>query len=897
MRTFYFILKSILVVSCNLLTGGYCLAQNYGLGFYSHETHQDKRTTLDLSPGKDFCLSDNSEISFELSFSRNHNVYFGYILRIIANNERNIDIVYNPVEDQFSMVIGDKLCGISFNIPEASLYGKWNKITVRFDQAKSELMVVANGKTYVQKNVQISPPGCYKIVFGASRLESFETTDIPPMNIRNVMISDKGTLKYHWPLNEVEGTAAYDKIKNRMAAVSNPSWQTGLHLNWERNKSFTVNGMASVAYDARQELVYITAADTIYTYSPRTSEWTKSSIRGRINLNQGNRAFVHPHTGALYSYFPGSDTVLKYNTAAASWNGNFKAGEVTGYWHFNKMFSAHDTSLYVFGGYGYLLYKNEVQKYSFNKGSWSKIKYTGDFFTPRYLAGLGASAKGDTAYILGGYGNNSGQQILNPKNLYDMMRFTSRDKRFTKMFELNLSRKDFALANSLVIDELKGLYYGLIFPRNKYSSSLQLIRGSLKNASFEVLKRTIPYAFHDVHSFADLYYCKSTEKFVTVTLLRTENNQTVVNLFTLQGPPYFGTGKLIVRAQSRWWYYGIASAVLLAAGAIMYYSIRKRNTVAALQIRKVKSDRPADLPHVAAPQAQAVLQQHAASAANAGLHEAAASGANAGLHEPAATSANAGFQNESHSSEPQRFKNAILLFGDLQVFDATGNSITRQFTPLIKELFLLILLHSVKLGRGVSSDKLNEMFWFDKTEKSARNNRSVAIVKLKSLLDKLEHCRLSKDSGYWMIEIDYQHFYIDYHSYLHIVNNNHTIDDDGIQHLSGIVQRGNFLSASEYEWLDNFKSEISNDIINTYLKFLQMPEHHNDPEFLIRIASYILNIDPVNEEAMILKCRSFVALGKHSLAKATFENFSKVYKNMYDTVFSKDFHSVLEKTT
>ena len=907
MRAFYFILKSILVVSYIFLSGADCLAQNYGLGFSSHETHQDKRTTLNLSPEKDFCLSDDSEISFEMSFSRNHNVYFGYILRIIANNERNIDIVYNPVKDQFNLVIGDKLCGISFNIPEASLYGKWNKITLSFDQAKSELMVVANGKTYVQKNVQISPPGCYKIVFGASRLESFETTDIPPMNIRNVTISDKGTPKYHWPLNEVEGTVAYDKIKNRMAAVSNPSWQTGLHLNWQRKKTFTVNGMASVAYDARQELVYITAADTIYTYSPRTSDWTKSRISGRINLNQGNRAFVHPLTGALYNYFPGSDTVLKYNAAAASWNGNFKPGEVTGYWHFNKMFSSQDTALYVFGGYGYLLYKNEVQKYSFNQGTWRKIKYTGDFFTPRYLAGLGASAKGDTAYILGGYGNNSGQQILNPRNLYDMMRFTSRDKRFTKMFELNLSRKDFALANSLVIDERKGLYYGLIFPRNKYSSSLQLIRGSLKSASFEVLNSTIPYAFHDVHSFADLYYCKSTEKFVTVTLLRTETNQTVVNLFTLQGPPYFGTGKVILRAQPPWWYYGIVCAVLFAAGAVMYDRFRKRKRAVALQIREAEGESTADLPHVIT-QAQAERQQNAAAGTQSGsqkssaesthsdLHKPSAAGIHSGLQVSAAANALADLQNENRSSEPQKFKNAILLFGDLQVFDAAGNSITRQFTPLIKELFLLILLHSVKLGRGVSSDKLNEMFWFDKTEKSARNNRSVAIVKLKSLLDKLEHCRLSKDSGYWMIEIDYQRFYIDYYSYLHIVNNNHTIDDDAIQQLSGIVQRGNFLSASEYEWLDNFKSEISNDIINTYLKFLQMPEHHNDPESLIRIASYILNIDPVNEEAMILKCRSFVALGKHSLAKATFENFSKVYKNMYDTAFGKDFHSILEKT-
>lgn len=858
MRIFYFIFKSILVFSFTVLIGTEGLAQNYGLGFLSHEAHQDKRTTLNLTSEKELCFSQNFDISFDLSFAEHCEVYFGYILRIIENGKRNYDIVYNTEKNHFNLVIGDNLTGVSFNIPPGNLYGKWNTMQLKFDLKKSELTVVVNGKPYLQRNVQINRNSCYKMVFGANRFEPFETTDVPPMKIRNIRISEKGNLEYQWPLNEATGAIAYDVMKNRKASVSNPSWQTALHLNWEKRKPFQVNGIASVAFDAQKERVYVTASDTIYTYSVQNDTWLKNEVKGKINLNQGNRSFLNPMDGTLYNYFPGCDTVVSYNTGTVSWNGNFKPGEVTGYWHFNKMFSAIDTSLYVFGGYGYLLYKNEVQKYSFNKEKWTKVKYKGDFFTPRYLAGLGSTAKGDTAYILGGYGNASGQQILNPKNLYDMMRFTAKDKTFTKMFELNINRTDVALANSLVIDESKGWYYGLIFPRNKYNSSLQLMRGSLKNASFQILNSAIPYSFHDVHSFADLYYCPDSKKFIAVTLLRNDNNKTIVNIFSLLGPPYFGPDKIPANSKGNWWYYALAIAALIGISAFVWRKKRNRMLPAAGHF-KVK---------------EAVAPYHIAPE----LNEMELAG-----------------QNEIKSGTPQCFKNTILLFGDLQVFDTSGTSITKLFTPLIKELFLLILLHSVKLGRGVSSDKLNEMFWFDKTEKSARNNRSVAIVKLKSLLDKLDYCKLSKDSGYWMIEIDYQHFYIDYHSYLNIVNHKKRIDDDEIQHLSSIVQRGSFLSTSEYEWLDIFKSEISNDIINTYQHFLQMPEHHNDPEFLIKIASYILNIDPVNEEAMILKCQSFVALGKHTLAKSTFENFLKAYKNMYDIGFDKDFHSILEK--
>jgi two-component SAPR family response regulator len=861
MRKFYFLLKSILVFSFAIIFNYHCLGQNYGLGFSSHEVHQDKRTTLNITSENELCFSENFDISFELSFVENRDVYFGYIVRIIDNKGRNYDLVYNTAKDHFNLIVGDSLSGVSFNIPRVKLYRNWNKFTLKFDMLKCQVKVLANGQEYVQNKISIKKNSCYKIVFGANRFEPFETTDIPPMKVRNVRIFEKDKLQYDWPLHEVGGDIAYDLVKNRKAAVSNPSWQTALHSKWDKQKPLIAKGIASVAFDAKEELIYITASDTIYKYSVRNSRWEKNAYSSHVNLNEGNRSFFNPLNGELYNYFLGRETAGSYNFKNGRTEGEYLPGDVTGYWHCNKMFSKVDTSLYVFGGYGYLLYRNKVRKYSFNTHKWSDLKNKGDFFTPRYLAGLGSTSKGDTAYILGGYGNASGQQILNPKNLYDMMRYTVKDQTFKKMFDLKINREDFALANSLVLDENKGLYYGLIFPRHKYNSSLQLVRGSLKKPTFQLLGSIIPYSFHDVHSFADLYYCQKSKKFVAVTLLRTDNGKTVVNIFTLLGPPYFGSDKALPEKTNNTWYYLLAAGCMVAGVFLWYFKRKEKNGVVPQVTYNTLPQEAAHHHHDLAELSEMEL---------------------------------AG-QNETKSNASPSFKNAILLFGDLQVFDAAGTSITKLFTPLIKELFLLILLHSVKLGRGVSSDKLNEMFWFDKSEKSARNNRSVAIVKLKSLLDKLDHCKLSKDSGYWMLEIDYNHFYVDYHSYLNIIDNRKRIDDGKIQHLSSIVQRGNFLSTSEYEWLDNFKSEIFNDIINTYLHFLQMPEHHKDPEFLIKIASYILNIDPVNEDAMILKCRSFVALGKHSLAKNAFENFVKAYKNMYDNSFDKDFHSILEK--
>ncbi|WP_162276929.1 galactose oxidase [Mucilaginibacter pedocola] len=837
-------------------------AQNYGLGFFSHEVQQDKRTSIDLSPGRDLCLSDNFSLSFELSFEPGRAVYFGYVVRIIENGRRNYDLVYNTAKDQFNIIAGDSLCGINFTISRTKLYNQWNKIVISFN-GENGVSVSNDGKKYTQRTLHPGKNSCYKILFGANQSEQFSTTDIPPMKIRNIEIFKKGVPEYHWPLEEVEGTTALDILKGAKAVAKNPSWKTALHAKWQKGSPVTVNGMASVCFDRERELLYLVAEDTLYTYAANDVIWKKAVTKNKINLNQGSRSVFNPVDGRLYSYFQGKDTaaVVKFDEVAGRWKGNFEPGDVTGYWHANSMFSAADTSLYLFGGYGYLRYKNSINRYHFNTGKWSSIKAKGDFFTPRYLAGAGATPLGDTAYILGGYGNSSGQQIINPGNLYDMMRFTVRDRTFKKLYELKINREDFALANSLIIDGQN--YYGLIYPRHKYNSSLQLISGSLKSPSFQALGSQIPFLFHDVHSFADLYYCKKSKKFVAVTLLRTEDNRTIVNVFTLLGPPYVAPVQKVAEHKLNSWYYLAAIAGLISVAALFLL----------LRIRNKKAGRGQE----------ASLTEPAGAA----IDEVGEAVTGAQQSKPVQTS----------NYDPPAVKNAILLFGDMQVFDASGCNITKLFTPLMKELFLLILLHSVKLGRGVSSDKLNEMFWFDKTEKSARNNRSVAIVKLKSLLEKLEYCTLSKDSGYWMIDIDHRHFYVDYHSYLNMINNRKKMNDADIIHLSGIVQRGNFLSNSEYEWLDKFKSDIANDIINTYQYYLQMPAHNSDPEFLINIANRILHIDPVNEEALSLKCCSFVALGKHSLAKSTFEDFLKAYKHMYDRTFDKDFHSVLENSS
>ncbi len=91
---------------------------------------------------------------------------------------------------------------------------------------------------------------------------------------------------------------------------------------------------------------------------------------------------------------------------------------------------------------------------------------------------------------------------------------------------------------------------------------------------------------------------------------------------------------------------------------------------------------------------------------------------------------------EQEIAKPSNRKiSAILLLGGFQVFDKQGNNITGEFTPTLKLLFLFLLLNSIKGGKGTTSQRLEETFWFDMSKTSAANNRRVNIRKLRLILE------------------------------------------------------------------------------------------------------------------------------------------------------------------
>ncbi|GGG81992.1 hypothetical protein GCM10007415_13450 [Parapedobacter pyrenivorans] len=822
----------------------------YGLGFAGHEAVLDQRTGLDLSSGEQICFGDDMELSFELSFMPNRTDYFGYVVRIIADDKTNIDLIYDRldnVEKHFRIVLGDKFSNIAFNIDSNKLFKEWVRIAIKLD-AQSDLLTVTCGDSVYTGKLTIGTYRCLKVLFGYNDYKTFKTTDVPAMKIRNVQVWKGKRLARHWPLDEEEGTEVTDVLEGMTASAINPQWIKRSHYEWGLLQDVRIGGRASTAFDPQTESVFVVGRDSLLRIHVPTGERSVFKYEsGPLLLINGSQSYFDTLTNQLLNICIDQQTVSVFDFTSLSWSKNFTyPGEGTSYLHFNKFHSPIDSSLYFIGGYGHFLFKNEIHRYGSN-GQWDLLTAGGDPLIPRYLAALGSTPNG--AYILGGYGSVSGQQMLNPRHIYDLVFFDVKDKKLSKVYEFDPGEEGIAWANSLIIDEKSNQFYGLVFPKNRYHSSLQLVAGSLTKPGLTELAAPIPYFFYDIQSFADLFYCPGSKRFATATLYYNEQNEiTTAKIYALSSPPlpYDATHESQGETRKAWHllYLGLGAAALIGIFAFL----RKRN----------------------------LKKKHVVSA----------------------SSRSAAGQKEDRTRHPivleqQPDKRSIFLFGgDLQLFDLEGADMTRSFTPLIKEVFLVILLHTLRRGRGISSEKLTEQFWFDKSAESARNNRSVNIAKINTILERLGSAKVSKETGYWKFQAD-NDIYIDYENYLSIVTNKDMLDKERIQELSAIVQRGGFLSETDYEWLDSFKAEVSIQVINTYMRFAENVQVAEDPEFMVELANYIFDFDPVHEEAMTIKCKALAHMGNHSLATQTFENFCNEYRQIYGEAFGKDYKTIL----
>ncbi|MDN5204855.1 hypothetical protein QQ008_25920 [Fulvivirgaceae bacterium BMA10] len=246
--------------------------------------------------------------------------------------------------------------------------------------------------------------------------------------------------------------------------------------------------------------------------------------------------------------------------------------------------------------------------------------------------------------------------------------------------------------------------------------------------------------------------------------------------------------------------------------------------------------------------------------------------------------------NESEIKETDLNRNAILMFGGFKVFDRNGINITNEITPRLKELFILLYISSLKTKKGISSEDLSSSIWHDLSRQSAINNRGVSTTKLRHILSKLDGIELKYKNQFWFITVS-DAVYSDYADFLDLVKE--PFDIKNLSGLTHILRTGEFLPNLSKEWLDPYKFNVSNRIIDIYTPLLKELWSTKDYDLLIDYCDIILTFDMVHEIAIRYKVAALRDQKKHQQALRVYQHFVGQYRQFYQEEFVvsfNDFH-------
>jgi two-component SAPR family response regulator len=838
----------------------------YGLKFKSYEVEKEKRTSLNLTPEKPLSLPSRYTISFDLKFNSDGIDPFGYVFRIFDEEGRSISLLLNIVKNTFVNRLvftysAEELFGMTFD--EVGMkFDKWQDIKVAIDTKQTLVTVTVGGKEFSRVIMELGAFDKINVIFGRNNHLGSQITDIPSMTVKNIRIYDdrRQTLLYEWLLKKYTENGSYDEMNHKLATVDNPDWILNRHVFWEKKISLVTGKNTQMAYNPGDNEIGVYNQALFYKYGLSSGEMKVDTLKSIVPWgSQSNNMLYDPNSGNYVYYtfeLEKTTDVLFYNLDVKAWSKIPDKPFPPDYWHHNRLISKHDGKMYLFGGYGYHKYKNDVHIYDFLTKEWRKAQLTGDVPFPHYLSGLGVL---DDKHVLifGGYGSETGNQSLGPRFFYDLYKINTETLESEKLWTLDDPENDFVVSNSIVIDTAARTFYALTYSLRQFYTSLNLLKFSIDKPQYEVLSDSIPINFEDTYSYVDLFLDRKSNNLVALasgpTALHSQDDE--ISIYTLTYPPLAKSElhqKTATKEFKIWLLvpviFIIAVCVILA---VLIYNRKKRSF---------------------------------------------SSGG-----EPGAVESRASLPGDKHESVAVEKTNeatlcrSVFLFGGFRVMDKNRRDVTNVFTPMLKQLFLLILLYTYKNRKGISSTKLKEILWYDKSEDSAKNNRGVSVRKLRHIFENVGDIQIKNENSYWTVELG-RDVYCDYSTVLYLMDRlsgKERFEMVDLRKLISILSGGEFLPNLQVEWVDSFKADLSNSLLDILLDLSKNKQVLKDPQLCVDLADVIFIHDSLNEEALSLKCAMLVKMGRNKLSKNVYEAFTKEYRHLFGTDFVSTFERII----
>lgn len=824
--------------------GEYC----GGVFFKSHQVNKENRTYAYLENNDELKMNDYFGLSFDFKLY-DAGRKFGQICCLSLDEQTTVKLMSSIREGRIyvSMLFNGYEVKVWEYLPD---YSVWHKISFVFENDKRQLSVVKDNDS-----LQVDMKHRHRRVhlfFGANGKNT--PMDVSPFILGAVKIySSPQTLSHHWPMTTHSQNCVTDIVRGRNLMVVNARWLIDSHMRWSLCDSMVLP-RAHVVFGAEDHL-WLVSADTVYKYDLQRLCCTKFATTAQNNLhNLANLFYWNETTGRLEYLYCQQDKVYDshFDESESLWQPAIS---------YSPEMQTHNNT-FCFGGrvcqffgYGCMRYSskmNIVRNHTllpFDSGM------HGAKIMPRYLSAVGRHD--DCLYIFSGIGSDStGNQLHGSRIFNDFYRIDARTGRIDSLAKIPELANELAAHDLVTVDGGES-FLGLFFNPFIDASYLLLKRIWLRTGAVKNYGDTLAYKFYDMDSEARLHLSENRKQLYAVTRSGVDEERSRIKIYRLQ-LPLFDESDIFVAASAKHSVMRYLCVVLLLAvlGGMGCMLLRRR--------RK-------KLPVVET--APAAVEGEVAEVETV----------ETSVEDTVSTMVFA---------EP-KMRPGIYLLGGFRVVSRSSEDITGRFTPIMRQLLSLIILYTLKDGRGVSNDHLKDFLWMDKSDERAINNRSVNIRKIRLLLAEVGGFKLSTHNSYWKF-IPQEEDYCDIFEAAGVLNlygvQGSEQEIPSCDMLLSVAAYGVLLPNLNFEFFDDFKADYASamlDVVNNELV------HADSPDRRIALADVIFHFSLLDEEAVRVKCAAYKDMGKNGLAKSTYEKFVRDYEQCFGEPFPKSFADII----
>jgi DNA-binding SARP family transcriptional activator len=824
-------------------------ARAQGLQFKSEDSLLTQRTSYRVFSSHAPVFYGHFYISFDLSLWDNANL--GYVFNIADKDvSYSLSYLYTSGAGSLNFNIDSRCNKLSIPIPATALQrNKWLKVKIALNLNQDNITIRIDSMVYRADSFGFRSRLPANLVFGKNQYY----TEVPNMAIRNLEVGDDNET-HLFPLNEWTGNEVHDSKGDLAGHVENPLWLIPGAYFWKEVYTESAAHVAGLNFNPADQRLFIFTRDSLITFDPASKRAEAEAYVNKIPVNlvlgksivntRENKCYVYE----LFDVAKGAPTIASLNLDKNNLRWNTVGRDALPYQrhHHNIFYDTGQHRFFLFGGYGSYSYHNNFLGYDDSLDKWTTAAFTGDPITPRFFSAIGPADSSGELLLFGGYGNESGKQVVGGKQYYDCYRLNLRTHTIKKCWQGTPPPGEvFVPANNLILSPDKKYFYALCYPHEQAHTELKLYKFSIRDGSYEVVSAPIPMASMRIESDVNLFFSHTTGEFFCTIQEFADRNSSTIKVYSLNSPPIPATTYLASLHPVKKPNLALLIAVLLpglaAAGALTGFFLRRRQS-AKTPAATVAESLPAPDPIPALAGAQ---------------------------------------------------KNTITLLGEFAAFDRKGNDITHLFSPKIKQLFLLILFNSTD-GRGIVSKKISARLWPEKDPGKTKNIKGVTFNHLRSILADIDGIELifANDSysfriteplfcDYWEVRRELQNSPL---------NANTHLDPATFQ----LITRGPLLEDLADPLMDEFKSDYECRLTAALQPNLKATYDAGDYRRSLEIARILLSMDPFNEDVLKYQLRSYRRLKGIDYSRRAYDQFAQDYQRSLGIAYHISFDKIVQ---